>query len=62
MDRFIRTFGPAAALLLAALVAVLVVFVMGQGVGVIHGSGGCNHIPLVNGQPAYPCANLPSPH
>ena len=25
----------------------------------IHSGGGCNHIPLVNGQPAHPCASRP---
>jgi len=58
MRRAIHTFGPAAALVFAALV-VLALFLIGQGLSPIHGTVGCNRIPLVNGQPAYRCANIP---
>jgi hypothetical protein len=58
MRRALRSFGPAAALLFAALV-VFVLFVLGQGLAPIHGSGGCTGVPLVNGQPAYHCPTPP---
>jgi len=60
LDRAIRTFGPAAALLLSAL-AVLAFVLLSQGVAGSHRSGGCTGIPIVNGQPAYPCTNTPPP-
>jgi hypothetical protein len=60
MKRFLHTLGPALVLLFATLV-VLAVLVLGAVGGPSHGSGGCNRIPLVNGQPAYRCANTPAP-
>jgi hypothetical protein len=46
------------------LLILLVLGAIGLGVGgfgVRHSSGGCNYIPLVNGQPAYACSNTPPP-
>jgi hypothetical protein len=57
IDRAFRTVGPALLLLFAALV-VLAVIAIGQA-GVSHRGGGCNHVPLVNGQPAYACPSPP---
>lgn len=58
VSRAVRTFGPAALLLFAALV-VLVLFWLGSA-GVSHPrGGGCNYVPLVNGQPAYQCPTPP---
>lgn len=43
----------------AALVLALAVLVVGAGVAPTHHHSGCNHIPLVNGKPAYPCIVRP---
>jgi hypothetical protein len=62
MERAIRTFDPAAALLFAGLIVlgiVLGLIVLGQSAAPIHGSGGCTGVPLVNGQPAYRCPTPP---
>jgi hypothetical protein len=53
-----REVGPAAALLLAVVVLFAVLMLV-TGVVTFHRSGGCNFIPLVNGQPAYPCSSTP---
>jgi hypothetical protein len=58
MRRALRTFGPAAALLFAGLVAFALV-VLGPRLAPMHGSGGCTGVPLVNGQPAYRCPTPP---
>ena len=60
----VRTFGPAVALFIGglailAIVALALFFFVGA--GTVHREGGCNHIPLVNGQPAYACTNTPGP-
>jgi hypothetical protein len=44
--------------LAVAAIALLVAFA-GIMFAPIHSSGGCNHIPLVNGQPAHPCPSQP---
>jgi hypothetical protein len=44
--------------LAVALIAVWVLLFLAGGVGTMR-SGGCNHIPLVNGQPAYQCSSQP---
>jgi hypothetical protein len=61
MRRAIHTFGPAAALVFAALVVLALFLILGQVLTPTHQSGGCSGIPLVNGQPAYRCANIPVP-
>jgi hypothetical protein len=40
---------------LLLLVAIPIVLLAGAHVTTVHYSGGCNNIPLVNGQPASPC-------
>jgi hypothetical protein len=48
---------------IAVLVMLLALSLVAFGavhVSTVH-SGGCNHVPLVNGQPAYPCTNTPPP-
>jgi len=57
----VRSIGPALLLLLAGIVVVVVAFFLwgAMAVSTTH-SGGCNNIPIVNGQPAYNCkSNLP---
>jgi len=44
---------------LAVLVVAFLLAFMGSMLGVVHFGGGCNHIPLVNGQPAHSCASQP---
>jgi hypothetical protein len=53
-----RNFGLAGVLVLAAVV-VFAVAMLFMGVVTFHGSGGCNYIPIVNGQPAYKCPGMP---
>ena len=51
-----------ASVALAGLIALLVAWVVVFMIGNLHGSGsvtGCNHVPLVNGQPAYQCSSQP---
>jgi hypothetical protein len=46
---------------IAIVALVVVLFVIGL-IGTMargHTSGGCNFVPLVNGQPAHPCASKP---
>jgi len=57
----VRSIGPALLLLLAGIAVVLVAFFLWGAIAVstTH-SGGCNNIPIVNGQPAYNCkSNFP---
>lgn len=54
-----------------AIVGLVVAVILLLGIGtfllfassraVMTRSGGCNGIPIVNGQPAYPCNNAPPP-
>jgi hypothetical protein len=53
-----RNFGLAGVLLLGAVVFFAVVMLF-MGVVTYHRSGGCNYIPIVNGQPAYKCPGMP---
>jgi hypothetical protein len=53
-----RNFGLAGVLVLAAVVFFAVAMLF-MGVVTFHGSGGCNYIPIVNGQPAYKCPGMP---
>lgn len=41
------------------VIVALIMIVNVAGVGAQHFSGGCNHIPLVNGHPQYPCTSQP---
>ena len=47
------------AITLAIFVVALLAFTVGTLVMTTHRTGGCNHIPLVNGQPAYHCDSMP---
>jgi hypothetical protein len=51
-----------ASIALAGLIALLVLWVVVFMIGNLLGSGsvnGCNHVPIVNGQPAYQCSSQP---
>jgi len=54
----VRSIGPALLLLFAGIAVVVVAGVLWAAMAVTsHSSGGCNNIPIVNGQPAYNCRN-----
>jgi flagellar basal body-associated protein FliL len=58
-DRRRRLATLAKVLLVIILVLAVVRIVGGSGLFMQHSSGGCNHIPLVNGQPQYQCDSHP---
>jgi len=53
-----RNLGIAGVLVLGAVVFFAVLVLFARGVP-YHRSGGCNYIPIVNGQPAYKCPGMP---
>ena len=46
-------------LLLLVALAVVLLLVVGEQAMTTHFFGGCNHIPLVNGHPAFACPSKP---